>query len=74
MWVKFEHNRRVKDIAVLCSILLFLNPDQLPMDGIGQVMSSARFPPEITLRIEAKQFNLGFITLENLVSHSLRVF
>ena len=42
-------------------------------DSIGQVMSGAWFPPDMTLRIEAKQFNLGFIRPENLVSHSLRV-
>lgn len=64
-----------------------LNPDQstiscphsmLPplcftVDGIMQVMSSEPwFPPEITLRIETKQVNLGFIVQENLVSDSLR--
>ena len=42
-------------------------------DGIGQVMSSAWFPPDMTLRIKAKQFNLGVIRPENFVSHSLRV-
>ena len=42
-------------------------------DGVVQVMNSAWFPPDITLRIEAKQLNLGFIRPENLVSHSLRV-
>ena len=42
-------------------------------DGIGQVMSGAWFPPDMTLRIEAKQLNLGFITPKNLVSHNLRV-
>ena len=38
-------------------------------NGIGQVMSDAWFPPDMALRIEAKQFNLGFIRPENLVSH-----
>ena len=33
----------------------------------------ARFPPDVTLGIQAKEFHLGFITLENLVSHGLRV-
>ena len=33
----------------------------------------ARFPPDMTLGIQAKQFNLGFIRQENLVSHGLRV-
>ena len=42
-------------------------------DGIGQVMSGARFPPDVTLCIQAKEFNLGFIKLENLVSHGLMV-
>jgi hypothetical protein len=34
----------------------------------------ARFPPDVTLGIQAEEFNLGFIRLENLVSHGLRVF
>ena len=34
----------------------------------------ARFPPDVTLGILAKEFNLGFILPENLVSHGLRVF
>ena len=34
----------------------------------------ARFPPDVTLGIQAKEFNLGFIRPENLVSHGLRVF
>ena len=42
-------------------------------DGIVQVMSGACFPPDMMFRIEAKQFNLGLIRPENLVSHSLRV-
>ena len=29
----------------------------------------ARFPPDVTLAIQAKEFNLGFIRPENLVSH-----
>ena len=33
----------------------------------------ARFPPDVTLGIQAKEFNLGFIRPENLVSHGLRV-
>ena len=38
-------------------------------DGIGQVMSSAWFPPDMTFRIEVNlEFNLGFIRPENLVS------
>jgi hypothetical protein len=32
-------------------------------DGIGQVMSSAWFPPDVTLGIQAKEFNLGLISL-----------
>ena len=34
----------------------------------------ARFPPEVMLGIQAKEFNLGFIRPEHLVSHGLRVF
>ena len=33
----------------------------------------AKFPPDVTLGIQAKEFNLGFIRLENLESHGLRV-
>ena len=33
----------------------------------------ARFPPDVTLGIQAKEFNLGFIRPENLVSQGLRV-
>ena len=34
----------------------------------------ARLPPDVMLCIQAKEFNLGFIRPENLVSHGLRVF
>jgi hypothetical protein len=34
----------------------------------------ARFPPGVRLGIQVKEFNLGFIRPENLVSHGLRVF
>ena len=33
----------------------------------------ARFPPDVKLGIQAKEFNLGFIRPENLVSHGQRV-
>ena len=33
----------------------------------------ARFPPDMILGIQAKEFNLGFIRPEHLVSHGLRV-
>ena len=33
----------------------------------------ARFLPDVKLSIQAKEFNLGFIRSENLVSHGLRV-
>ena len=36
--------------------------------------NGARFPPDVTLGIQAKEFNLGFIRPENLISHGLRVF
>ena len=42
-------------------------------DGIGQVMSGAWFPPDMTLGIQAKEFNLCFNRPENFVSHGLRV-
>ncbi|KAK3564608.1 hypothetical protein QTP86_023760 [Hemibagrus guttatus] len=42
-------------------------------DGIGQVMSGAWFPPDMTLAIQANEFNLCFLRLENFVSHGLRV-
>jgi hypothetical protein len=31
-----------------------------------------RFPPDVTLGIQAKEFNLGFIRPENVVSHGLK--
>ena len=34
----------------------------------------ARLPPDVNLGIQAKEFNLGFIRPENLVSHCLKVF
>jgi hypothetical protein len=34
----------------------------------------ARFPPDMMLGIQAKEFNLGFIRPVILVSHGLRVF
>ncbi|KAL0162229.1 hypothetical protein M9458_041625, partial [Cirrhinus mrigala] len=41
--------------------------------GIGQVMSGAWFPPDMTLGIQANEFNLCFIRLENFASHGLGV-
>jgi hypothetical protein len=38
-------------------------------DGIGQVMSDAWFPTDVTIGIQAEEFNLGFVRPENLVSH-----
>ena len=35
--------------------------------------AGARFPPDVTLGIQAKEFNLGFIRPDNRVSHGLRV-
>ena len=34
----------------------------------------ARFLPDVTLGIQGKEFNLGFLRPEDLVSHGLRVF
>jgi len=42
-------------------------------DSIGQVMIAACFPTDMTLDIQAKEFNLCFIRPENLVSHGARV-
>ena len=36
--------------------------------------TGASSPPEVTLGIQAEEFNLSFIRPENLVSHGLRVF
>ena len=33
----------------------------------------ARFPPDVMLVVQAKEFNLGFIRPENLVFHGLGV-
>ena len=33
----------------------------------------AMFPPDVTLGIQAREFNVGFIRPENFVSHGLRV-
>ena len=38
-----------------------------------QFRDGAKFPPDVTLGIQAKEFNLGFIRPQNLVSHGLRV-
>ena len=38
-----------------------------------QCRDGAGFPADVTLGIQAKVFNLGFIRPENLVSHGLRV-
>ena len=37
------------------------------------MMRVAWFPSDVTLGIQAKDFDLGFIKPENLVSHGLRV-
>ncbi|KAK3557583.1 hypothetical protein QTP70_030513, partial [Hemibagrus guttatus] len=70
-------------IAIIESGLLQLQPGtrpncsvfstQLRRDGVGQVMSGAWFPPDMTLAIQAKEFNLCFLRPENFVSHDLRV-
>jgi hypothetical protein len=36
-------------------------------------MNGAWFPTDVTIGIQAKEFNLDFIRPENLVSHGLRV-
>ena len=35
--------------------------------------NGARFPPDVTLGIQAKELNLGFIIPDNFVTHGLRV-
>ena len=42
--------------------------------GIRRMMSSACFPPDMTLRTEARQYSIGFTRPEKVVSHNLRNF
>jgi hypothetical protein len=42
-------------------------------DGIVQVMSGALFPPDVMLGIQVKEFKLGLIRPENLLSHGLHL-
>ena len=68
----------IKDLCVLCSVHLSLNPDWSPQLDAATTMlrcrDGARFPPDLTLDIQAKEFNRGFIKPDNIVSHGLRVF
>jgi hypothetical protein len=43
-------------------------------DCIAQVTSSAWFSPDVMLGIQAKEFNIGFVRPEKLVSHGLSPF
>ena len=71
----------IKDLSVLCSVHLSLDTEQSPSLCCGKTSATtmlhrrdgARFPPAVPLGIQTKQFNLGFIRLDNLVSHGLRV-
>ena len=77
----------IKVLYVLCSVHLSLDPDYSPSPwcwkqscqyDAATTMHHRRdgssFPPDVTLDIQAKEFNLGFIRPENLVSHGLRFF
>ena len=76
----------IKDLSVLCYVHLSLDPDESPSPCSKKTspqhdaattmlhcMDGARFPTDVTLGIQAKEFNLGFIRPKNLVSHGLRV-
>jgi hypothetical protein len=69
----------IKDLSVLCSVHLSLNPDESPIpyclktstqhDASTTMLpcrDGARFPPDVTLAIQAKEFNVGFIRHNNL--------
>ena len=56
----------IKDLSVLCSINLCL-----AVPAAENRRDGARFPPDVTLGIQAKEFNLGFISPENLISDGL---
>ena len=77
----------IKDLSVLRFVHLSLVPDKstcpccwktFPQHGAATTMlhhrDGARFPPDVKFGIQAKEFNLGVIRPENLVSHGLRVF
>jgi hypothetical protein len=59
----------IKDLSVLCFVHLSLDA-ATPMI---QCRDGASFPPGVMLGIQAKEFSLGFIRPENLVSRGLRV-
>ena len=72
----------IKDLSVLFSVHLLLDPDSSPSpcrsktspqnDAATTMLyrrDGARFPSDVTLVIQAKEFNLGCIIPENLVSH-----
>ena len=46
----------------------------LPPPPFFTCRDGTRFPPDVTIGIQAKEFNLGFISPENLVSHVLIIF
>ena len=42
-------------------------------DGVGWVMSRVRFPPDVALCIQAKEFNFRFIRPHNRLLHALNL-
>ena len=71
----------IKDLSVLCSVHLSLNPDLSPSpfhrktspqhDAAMTMLhrrDGARFSPDVTLGIQAKQFSFSFIRPDNLFS------
>ena len=50
------------------------HPRSIMLPPPGFTLVGARVPPDVTLGIQAKEFKLGFIRPENLVSHGLRLF
>ena len=50
------------------------HPHSMMLPPMLHRSDGARFPPDVTLDIQSKEFNLGFIRPENLVSHGLRGF
>ena len=43
-------------------------------DNVRWVMSSARFPPDVALSIQAKEFDFHLISPQHLLHHVFRVF
>ena len=63
----------MNDLSVLCSLSI-LTSLPVPAAEKHPHRDGSRYPPDVTLGIQAKEFNLGFIRPENRVSHGMRVF